>query len=88
MVRTSPGAAFSYNDDIAALPWLLCPPDEITILSRLNPDRVGEGYKPLTHGRILMRQPVAFELNCSEVILGGKSDSRDWEARGRDSIES
>jgi hypothetical protein len=28
------------------------PPDEITILSRLNPGRVGEGYKPLTHGRI------------------------------------
>jgi len=73
VVRTSPGAALSYYDDIAALPWLPCPPDEITILSRLNPGRVGEGYKPLTRGRILMRQPVAFELNCCEVILGAKA---------------
>ena len=31
------------------------------------------GYKPLTRGRILMRQPVAFELNCSDVILGAKA---------------
>jgi hypothetical protein len=47
-------------------------PDEITILSRLNPGLVGDATSRSPRPNP-MRQPVAFELNCSEVILGAKA---------------